>query len=216
VSEKFQVAKLSETELPDSSTPRSWWGIRNHFGIGSFGINAWTAPDAGMDVINDHDETGTGHEELYLVLDGRATFTVDGETVDGPAGTAVFVRDPEARRQAIASEAGTTVLAVGARPGEVFQPSNWERSAPALAYFATKEYDKAHELLMRVHEENPTDATVLYNLACVESLLGRTPEALEHLEQSLANGPERLRELARTDADFDPIREEPGFKELFG
>jgi tetratricopeptide (TPR) repeat protein len=216
MSDKYQVAKLSEMELPDSSTARSWWGIRNHFDIGSFGINAWTAPEAGADIINDHDETDTGHEELYLVLNGRATFTVEGETIDAPTGTAVFVRDPAARRKAVAEEPGSTVLAVGGRPGKVFEPSNWERSAPALAYFATQEYDKAHEALMEVHQEDPDDATVLYNLACAESLLGRSDDAIEHLDQSIARMGERFRELAQTDTDLDPIREDPRFKELVG
>jgi tetratricopeptide (TPR) repeat protein len=215
MSEKFQVARLSETELPDSSSARSWWGIRSHFGIGSFGINAWTAPEAGADIINDHDELDTGHEELYLVLDGRATFTVEGETVDAPAGTAVFVRDPAARRKAVAEEPGSTVLAVGGRPGRVFKPSNWERSAPALAYFASQEYDKAHEALIRIHQDDPNDTTVLYNLACAESRLGRTDDALDHLRQSISDQ-ERFRELARGDSDFDPIRDDARFRELVG
>jgi tetratricopeptide (TPR) repeat protein len=215
VSDRFQVARLSETELPDSSSARSWWGIRNHFGIGSFGVNAWTAPEAGADIINDHDEVDTGHEELYLVIDGRATFTVDGETIDAPEGTAVFVRDPAARRKAVAEEPGATVLAVGGRPGAVFEPSSWERSAPALAYFASQEYENAHEALMVIHEDDPKDATVLYNLACAESQLGRTDDALDHLGQSISDQ-ERFRELARNDSDFDPIRDDPRFSELVG
>lgn len=212
---KFQVANLSETQLPDSNAERSWWAIRSYFGIGSFGVNAWTVPDAGTNVINDHDEVDTGHEELYVVVDGRATFTVDGEAIDAPKGTAVFVRDPATRRKAIAEDPETTVLAVGGRPGEVFTPSDWERSAPALAHFAAQEYEKAHELLMQVHREHPDDATALYNLACAESLLGRTDDAIGHLQQSLAHR-EHLRDLARTDTDLDPIRDDPRFSELVG
>jgi tetratricopeptide (TPR) repeat protein len=215
VSDRFQVARLSETELPDSSSARSWWGIRNHFGIGSFGVNAWTAPEAGADIINDHDEVDTGHEELYLVIDGRATFTVEGVTIDAPAGTAVFVRDPAAKRKAVAEEPGSTVLAIGGQPGKVFEPSSWERSAPALAYFASEEYEKAHEALMRIHQDDPKDATVLYNLACAESRLGRTDDALDHLGRSISDQ-ERFRELARSDSDFDPIRDDPRFSELVG
>jgi tetratricopeptide (TPR) repeat protein len=215
VSEKAQVASLSEMELPDSSLDRSWWAIRSHFDIRSFGINAWTAPKAGVAIINDHDEVDTGHEELYVVVDGRATFTVDGEAIDAPSGTAVFVRDPAARRAAVADQPNTTVLAVGAQPGVPFEASDWERSAPALAYFRDQDYEKAHELLMQVHREHPDDATALYNLACAESLLGRTDDAIGHLEQSLAHR-DGLRDLARTDTDLDPIREDARFKELVG
>jgi tetratricopeptide (TPR) repeat protein len=218
VSEKFQVARLSEIEIPSSNPSIGWAPIRRHLDVGSFGINAWTATEAGKDVIGEHDEVGPRahrHEELYFVVKGRATFIVDGETIDAPAGTVVFVRDPAAKRRAVADEAGTTVLTVGGRPGEAFTPSAWERSAPALAFFATQEYEKAREALLEAHEEFPDDATVLFNLACAESLLGQADEAIDHLRQSIAND-ESFRELAQTDSDFDPIRDDSRFKELVG
>lgn len=218
MSEKFQVAKLSEIEIPSSDPSIGWAPIRRHLDVGSFGINAWTATEAGKDVIGEHDEVGPGahrHEELYFVVKGRATFTVDGETIDAPAGTVVFVRDPAAKRRAVADEAGTTVLTVGGRPGEAFTPSAWERSAPALAFFATQEYMKAREALLEAHEEFPDDATVLFNLACAESLLGQADDAIDHLRQSIANN-ESFREFAQTDSDFDPIRDDSRFKELVG
>ena len=214
MSEKFRVASISEMETPSSLTSR-WAPVRRHLDVGSFGINAWTA-DAGMEVISEHDEVGPRarrHEELYLVVKGRATFTVDGENVDAPAGTFVFVHDPAAKRKAVAEESETTILVAGGAPGEVYTPPHWERSAPALGYFATKEYDKAHDALMEAHGEFPDDPTVLFNLACAESLLGRTDDALAHLEQSIAND-ESFRELARTDTDFDAVREDPRFKQL--
>jgi tetratricopeptide (TPR) repeat protein len=218
VSEKFQVARLSEIEIPSSNPSIGWAPIRRHLDVGSFGINAWTATEAGKDVIGEHDEVGPRahrHEELYFVVKGRATFIVDGETIDAPAGTVVFVRDPAAKRRAVADEAGTTVLTVGGSPGEAFTPSAWERSAPALAFFATQEYEKAREALLEAHEEFPDDATVLFNLACAESLLGQADEAIDHLRQSIAND-ESFRELAQTDSDFDPIRHDSRFKELVG
>jgi tetratricopeptide (TPR) repeat protein len=184
--------------------------------VDAFGINAWTADKPGMEVIQDHDELGPGagkHEEVYVVLAGRATFTLDGETVLAEQGTIVFVRDPGVRRKAVADEAETTVLAIGATPGEIFTPSNWERSAPAFGFFATGEYDKAVEALLRVHETYPDDGGVLYNLACAESRLGRTDDALDHLGQAIADQ-ERFRELALSDEDFDPIRELPAFQDV--
>jgi tetratricopeptide (TPR) repeat protein len=147
------------------------------------------------------------------VVTGKATFTVDGETVDAPAGTIVFVRDPAAKRKAVAAEEETTILALGARAGEAFTPSNWELSAPAFGYFATKEYDKAMEVLAKALEEHPDEATLLYNLACAESMAGQTGDALEHLRQSVERE-ERFRELARTDTDFDPLRADPEFQQI--
>jgi tetratricopeptide (TPR) repeat protein len=126
-----------------------------------------------------------------------------------------LVRDPAAKRGAVAEEDGTTVLTVGGRPGEAFTPSSWERSGPALAFFATQEYGKAQEALRKAHEEFPDDPGVLFNLACAESLLGRADDAFDHLGQSIAID-KSFREFAQTDSDFDLIRDDPRFKELVG
>ena len=215
MTDRYRIANLDEMEIPAIANTARWSTVRSHFGIESFGVNAWVA-DAGEDVIGEHDEVTGGaaeHEELYIVFSGKATFTVDGETFDAPAGTIVFVRDPAAKRKAVSEETGTRILAVGAKRGEAFTPSQWERSAPAFPYFASKEYDKAAETLEAALAEYPDDATVLYNLACAESMLGRPADAIQHLGRSIENG-ERFRELAQKDTDFDPIRDEPGFREL--
>lgn len=211
-------ASFDDMEIPAGPESPRWAGIRLHFGIESLGVNAWSSREAGQTVIGEHDEVSGNagrHEELYVVVTGKAAFTVDGETVDAPAGTIVFVRDPAAKRKAVAAEKDTTILALGAKAGEAFIPSNWERSAPAFGYFATKEYDKAMEVLAKALEEYPDDATLLYNLACAESMAGQTGDAFEHLRQSVERE-ERFRELARTDTDFDPIRAEPEFQRLLG
>jgi tetratricopeptide (TPR) repeat protein len=187
--------------------------VRSHFGIGSFGVNAYVADEPGLAVIGEHDELGTSsgrHEELYFVAGGHATFTVNGDEIDAPAGTFVFVRDPAARRGAVATEAGTAVIIAGGKPGEAFTPSAWERSAPALTYFNTQEYDKAIEEFERLRAETPDDAGLLYNLACAESLAGRTADSLEHLQRATELDPD-FRKLAEKDPDFDAIRTDPEF-----
>ena len=217
MSRGYEIVSLDDIEIPGLANTARWASIRRHFGIESFGVNAWCA-DTGDDVIGEHDEVSGGaaqHEELYVVLSGKAAFTIDGQTVDGPAGTIVFVRDPGVKRKAVADEAGTRILAIGAKRGEAFVPSPWERSAPSFPFFASKEYDKAIEVLEAAHAEFPDDATVLYNLACAESMCGRGADALDHLRRSVEGG-ERFRELARTDTDFDPIRDEPSFAEIVG
>jgi hypothetical protein len=109
-----------------------WRPIRHTLGIRAFGVNAWTVALAGDHVIERHDELPSaedtaGHEELYLVARGHATFRVGGEEIDAPAGTLVFVADPATVREAIAHAEDTVVVAVGAVPGEAFSPSPWER-----------------------------------------------------------------------------------------
>ena len=108
--------------------------VRRHLGIEAFGANARVARDAGEVLVMPHDERargpfGTeGHEELYVVLRGRATFTVDGREVDAPAATLVFVRDPALERSAVAAAPDTAVLALGGAPGVAYRVAAWEQS----------------------------------------------------------------------------------------
>ena len=214
----YTVAHLDEIEKfssPASSPPNAiWHRIRSHFGVEGFGINAWTADEAGQGVIGEHDEAGTGanrHEELYLVLNGRARFTVDGEDLDAPAGTLVFVRNPESRRGAVAEEPGTTILTIGAKPGEPYAVSSWERNADVLRFWQTEEWDKAIEELSALHEQEPESAGILYNLACAETKAGRIDEAVAHLAQAV----ERHGDFAKSapdDPDFAAIRDDPRFR----
>ena len=211
--ERWVVKRLEELHGHPDPSGRLWFPIRNELEIGAFGINAWRAAEAGGQLIDEHDEVeggAGGHEELYIVLDGHATFVVAAEEQDAPAGTLVFVRDPAARRAATATEAGTTVLVVGAKVGEAFAPSVWEPSAAALRFWTTEEFGKAIEVFAALHAEHPEHATVLYNLACAESLDGRADDALGHLARAIDLNPQ-LREGAQSDADFDPIRADPRF-----
>ena len=199
-------------------TGSSWAMVRTHFGIQSFGVNAYIAEAAGKEVIGEHDELGEGsgrHEELYFVTNGRATFTVDGDEFDAPTGTFVFVRDPAAKRKAVAREPGTTVLVVGGRPGEAFTPSPWERNAEGLVHFGNEEYEKAVETYERLLAETPGNASFLYNLACAETRLGRKAEALSHLRESAKIDSQYARNAAG-DPDFDAIRDDPEFSAITG
>ena len=117
----FTIAKLDEIPTRDT-----WIPIRDHLGIQGFGVNAFRAEAAGDVLIEEHTETLEQHEELYLVVAGHATFTVDGDEIDAPAGTLVFVGDPTTQRSAVAKAAETTVLIAGARPGHPYEVSAWE------------------------------------------------------------------------------------------
>ena len=204
----FQLLRLDEIEgYAEDGRPR-WHMIRSVLGIESFGINAWRATAAGQEIIGEHDELGSGaggHEELYFVLSGRATFTIDGERVDAPAGSILFVKDPATRRGAVADEASTEILVIGGRPGAAFSVSPWERSAEALRCWTTGDWGRAIEILNVQLGEEPANANVLYNLACAESRSGRNGAAIEHLTRAVELVP-RFAELAQTDGDLDSIR----------
>jgi mannose-6-phosphate isomerase-like protein (cupin superfamily) len=202
----YRVVHLDEIERKRGG---KWFPIRSELDIEAFGVNAWTA-EPGEEAINDHDEVPTGHQELYLVVTGRATFTVDGEDVDAPAGTIVFVRDPASKRKAVPGEEDTVILSVGAKPGEAYKPRGWEFSDDAMPFFASGDFQRAYEVMAAADEKHPDDATVLYNLACAEAQIGKTDEAVEHVRRAVELD-EGLRELARDDSDFEPIRGHPGF-----
>jgi len=126
-----RVAVTDLPTLPDHGA--AWAPVRHALDIAAFGVNAFTAAHSGAEVIEDHDESDSRHEELYVVLTGRAEFTVGDETFDAPAGTLVAVRDPDLRRVARATQAQTTVLAVGGVVGEPFEPREWESRGAEVA-----------------------------------------------------------------------------------
>ena len=206
---RWQSARLSELEsLPGPGTLR-WTPIRRGFGITAYGVNAYTATEAGQDVVEEHTETSLGHEELYVVIAGGATFELDGEELEAPTGTLLFVSDPTVRRYARATEAGTTVLAIGGEPGR-HDVSAWEWFFAAYAYANEGEYEKAISELERGLQERPAHPPLLYHLACIEARAGRRDDAIEHLNLAVLSDP-KLREHAATDEDLDSIRADPRF-----
>jgi tetratricopeptide (TPR) repeat protein len=208
----WRTATLDEIE------PRErWLPIRDHLGITAFGINAWMGREACDWVIPEHSEEPTGHEELYLVLEGRARFTVDGEEVEAPAGTLVFVPDPEGRRGATALDPGTLVLSIGNKPGEAYSVQQWEQSweynQPAMQLYRQARYAEAADVLRKGVAAMPDNANLHYNLACFAALSGSTDEAFDHLRRSIELAP-AFREAASADSDFDPIRHDPRFAKM--
>jgi tetratricopeptide (TPR) repeat protein len=206
----YETARIDELMGEDG-----WSPIRRRFGVRSFGVNAWTARTSGSPVIPEHDERPSGHEELYLVTAGRASFTVAGEDVDAPAGTLVFVREPGTTRRAVAQEPGTTVLAIGGRPGDTFRPRAWETNSEVVALLDKGEHAEAKRVLtealaLDVYEDG---ASLLYNLACAEALLGETDSALRHLREAVHERPSFAHD-AVDDADLVSLRQDPRFAEI--
>jgi tetratricopeptide (TPR) repeat protein len=190
--------------------------LRRDLDIGSFGVNAYYQAIGGAFVIGEHDELGPGagrHEELYVVVAGGATLTVDGEEVDAPQGTAVFVPDPASRRAARATEDGTIVFVVGGRPGVAFKPGVGEAVSEFYRLYGADDYEGALAVLQEALEEHPGNALILYNIACMKSVLGSPDEALEALSESVAAWP-KYKENAVDDDDLASIKEDPRFEAL--
>jgi quercetin dioxygenase-like cupin family protein len=200
------IDELDRVELADGFV---WRPVRRHFGIHAFGTNAYTPGESGR-VVEEHTEQRFEHQEIYLVLRGRLRFTLDGDEHELGPGQLVFVRDPSVRRGAVALTDDAAVLAVGGKPGAPHEISSWEYEFLAFPHLRAGRYDEAERLLHEALDAKPGSGSVLYNLACVESLAGKHEQALEHLAAGIAAEP-RLLELAQDDEDFAPIRDDPRF-----
>ena len=124
----YTVAHIDDLPVdPDEAHPTvEWKPVRRFFGIGSFGTSLARAGQAGDVLTHDHDEAKVGHEELFLIVSGHATYRVGGEEIDAPAGAFLYVPDPATVRGVVAQEAGTVMFVIGAKPGAVFTPSKWD------------------------------------------------------------------------------------------
>src|SRR3954466_1721689 len=176
----FTVTSLDAIEeLPAVGGTMRWKPVRRTLGVGAFGVNAYAA-DAGQDVVEAHDETGSGaggHEELYVVVRGHAQFELDGEAFDAPAGTLVFAKDPALRRAARAQQDGTLVLAIGSDPVAPYTVSPWETWFVAEALSDRGQHDAAIAVMGEDEERLAGNVAFHYNFACYLTRAGRLDEA---------------------------------------
>jgi hypothetical protein len=210
----YAVAHLDEIQEFDDAGCH-FQPVRHQLGITAFGVTAWTARAAGDLVINEHDEGDpTADQELFLVLRGHAVFELDGDRVDAPSGTLVFA-PPGTKRTATATAEGTTIVAVEGTPGQAYEPRGWELWAPLAPLYEAGEYAEVADRLGALVTTSPQYPMLFFNLACCESLSGRTSDALDHLTRAVEMS-EEFRHSAKTDSDLDPIRDEPAFRQLIG
>ena len=210
---RFDVLSIDDLEQVDVAGVH-WRPLRRRLGITAFGTNAYSA-DAGEQLIEPHDEAGEGgaggHEEMYVVIRGRATFTLDGEEHDAPGGTVVFARDPKVRREAVAVEDGTVAIAIGGDPGAALPVSPWESYFYASTAVEAGDFGRAYEIAAAALTDHPRNASVHYNLACYAARAGDRVRALDHLTTAAKISPESVRRWAADDADLDAIRDDHRF-----
>jgi hypothetical protein len=187
--------------------------LRRRLGLRAFGANCWTAPVGGP-IVPRHDEQ-SGNEELYVVVRGRAAFTVGDEAIDAPAGTLVHVV-AGTERQAIAEEPDTLVVAVGGTPGEPFTVYGWEDTIVAFTDARAGRVAEGRAIMETAASRRPGHWSGAYNLACYESLFGDHDAAFEQLRRSLAAAPAEAREQARGDPDLRPLHDDPRWQEVVG
>jgi tetratricopeptide (TPR) repeat protein len=210
----YAVAHLDEIdELVDGEC--LYRPVRHRLGITAFGATAWTGRAAGDLIVNEHDEGDpTADQELFVVLRGHAVFELEDDRVDAPAGTFVFA-PPRTKRRAFAEEPGTTIMLIEGTPGNAYEPRGWELWAPLVPLYESGRYAEVADRLRALVEASPEYAMLFYNLACCESLTGRTADALDHLRRAIDMSDE-FRADAKLDPDLDAIRDQPAFKQLIG
>jgi quercetin dioxygenase-like cupin family protein len=202
--EGWKALALDEVEAVHwQRTELVWRPVRGALGTRIVGMGAYTAARAGQVVIGAHTETndGLGHEEVYVVLRGRATFTLDGDEVDAPAGTFVAVLDPSVHRRAVAAEPDTAILALGGPP--VFTPSDseWiERARPHLR----SDPDRAIAILEELRAVKPEGTVAEVAATCLAIARGDDAGARALLAGLVARRPDLLPVLA-DDEDLEQL-----------
>jgi tetratricopeptide (TPR) repeat protein len=213
--DSVRVAHLDDVE-PIQVAGGLYRPLRRALGVRAFGINAYTAREPGDQLIEPHDEMGSGsghHEEAYIVVSGHALFTVAATEVDAPVGTTVFVPDVAAKRSAVAVAADTTAIVVGGPADRPLPISPFEYWFVAEEPYRRGDYRRAIEIASEGLAQWPDHPTLHYQLACYHALAGDSEAALAHFERA-ASCDVRVREWAAGDSDLDSIRDDPRFARI--
>jgi len=200
---------LREESVPIQGGTLQWVPLRRRMGIRAFGTNAFRAAREGDTVIEDHVES-PGQEELYLVVSGRVKFVLGEEEFVAPAGTAVFVPQPDLRRRGDALEEDTVVLAVGGWPDQPYHTLPWEPIYLAQESMRQGDWAAAADTLEREAGEHRDTAILQFRLACCHARLGEHELALEELRRAIEINPS-MRERAASEEHLASLRELVGW-----
>ena len=213
MSEPYEILSLDDLPAYASAShgDARLMPLRRRLGLRAFGANCWTA-ESGKQIVPTHEEE-SGDEELYVVVRGRVRFTLGEETFDAPAGTLVHA-PAGTTREAFAEEARSIVLAVGATPGEAFEPRGWDDVAAAFGEARAGHVESGRAAMRDVAARNPGHWGPEYNLACYEAQFGDRDLAFEHLRTATERGSDEVRGYLPHDTDLDPLRDDPRFREL--
>ena len=207
------ISVLESDGIPIQDGTVDWVPLRRMLGIDAFGTNVYRAGKGGA-VIEDHVES-PGQQELYVVLSGSARFVVGDREIEAPAGTAVFVSDPDARRRGDALEDDTVVIAVGGWPEQPYRSLPWEPIYMAQESMRQGDWASAAETLEREGGEHLDTAILQFRLACCHARLGEHDRALEELRRAIEINPE-LRKRAPNEEHLSSLRTLEGWSAAVG
>jgi quercetin dioxygenase-like cupin family protein len=119
----FTIKHRDEFERMEGSGDSTWLLARKALGTSSFGYNLVEIEPGGQ--IPEHNESGSGQVELYVILEGEAVMRLDGEDHPAPAGTFASI-EPAATRTILNRSAATvTALLIGVEPDGGYEPMSW-------------------------------------------------------------------------------------------
>jgi quercetin dioxygenase-like cupin family protein len=123
MAEGYTIKSVEEFEEMEGSGGATWRLARKAVGAESFGFNVVDIAPGGQ--IPEHDHTGDNQEEVFIILDGRATIVAGDDEHDAPAGT--YCRyTPEIRRTIRNdSEGNVRALLIGVPVESGYQQMPW-------------------------------------------------------------------------------------------
>lgn len=214
MSDGYQILDLTEIEaFPyHQRGGQKLLTIQRLTGFRPVGINGWIG-DTGEGLVPEHTED-SDNEEMYVVVRGRARFTVDGDSFDAPEGTLVHLL-PGEMRSAVSDEPGTIVVAIGATIGKAFANPGWTSFVVADALRQAGRMDEARAAVSEMLALHPDAWHAPYNAACFEALAGDADAAFAYLTRAKEMAPDAdLRPYLQDDSDLDSLREDLRFQEL--
>jgi quercetin dioxygenase-like cupin family protein len=116
----LHLADEPETVIPSGR----WQALNEPLGIRNLGVSA-VAMDPGDEFDIEHDEADAAHQEVYVVVSGRAGFRLGDQEVEAGPGDIVAVPDPGETRDYWAVEPGTRIVCFGAGPGAEYPYGAW-------------------------------------------------------------------------------------------
>ena len=119
----YTIKHRDEFESMEGSGDSTWMLARKALGTSSFGFNLVEIAPGGQ--IPEHDETGSGQVELYVILEGEATLRIGGEDHPAPAGTFASIEAPASRTILNRSNASVTALLIGVHPSGDYEPPSF-------------------------------------------------------------------------------------------
>lgn len=123
MSDGYTIKHRDEFESMEGSGDSTWRLARRALGTSAFGFNLVEIDPGGQ--IPEHDETGSGQVELFIVLEGEAVLRLGGEDHPAPAGTFASLEPPVSRTILNRSDTPVTALLIGVKPEGGYEPMSW-------------------------------------------------------------------------------------------